>query len=185
MTEIQHSMARTPAQIDHATDSINNDPSAEQPANESADADSDPGSHWERQKAAMLSKYGIDPEHRPDNSATPQTPLSSLSSSNDRTPSRHKGHDQQPQTESAPPVDSAAIQKLKEELNAKLRDAEIEISIERAKLSQQQADLEERMVEVERREKSLSRNSSEAQESAKGMLNRMARHLGMSKQDDE
>ncbi|MEM7786074.1 MAG: hypothetical protein AAF623_22190, partial [Planctomycetota bacterium] len=62
------------------------------------------------------------------------------------------------------------------------REAEVELSINRARLSQQKAELEEMQVELERREKQLLERQAESKNSDGGnggMLSRMKRHLGM------
>lgn len=76
--------------------------------------------------------------------------------------------------------DSPEIDNLKELLSSKLRDAEVELSINRAKLSQQWAALEERQFELEKREAHLESRYGEVDDSTKkkmGILDRLSRHL--------
>ena len=90
--------------------------------------------------------------------------------------------------ESLDDVPAEKIYELRAQLTAKLRDAEIEISINRAKLDQRKAELELRQTELDRREKSL--NSKYANVDANGapqqmgVLDRLTRHLGVRKKTD-
>lgn len=73
------------------------------------------------------------------------------------------------------------IQHLKDQLESLSRETEVELSISRAKLTQQLADLEEREADISRREKELLRKSeqkSTTDDSSKGMLSRMKHFLG-------
>ena len=137
--------------------------------------------NWSQQKQAMLSKYGIDPKHRPD-MAPPTEPDpvmettmadEQLSASLELSP------------EESVSTDPEEIQKLKEKLNAKLRDAEVKLSIERAKLSQLQAELESKQVDLDRRNTELAKkigkrtiaDSSKSFEEEDGLLDRLKKHL--------
>ena len=77
---------------------------------------------------------------------------------------------------------------MRAQLTAKLREAELELSINRAKLDQQNAKLERQQSELERREKSLaSKYASVGQDGEPqqmGVLDRLTRHLGARKQSD-
>ncbi len=108
----------------------------------------DTASHWHKQKEAMLSKYGIDPDYRPVMDL-PRKPVP-------ETPPSEPAPVEPASVESVsviPEADAAAIEELKERLNAKLRETEIELSIGRAKISQQRALLDEEQVEFDRRAK--------------------------------
>lgn len=76
-------------------------------------------------------------------------------------------------------IDVAEIETLKEQLTSKLRDAEVELSINRAKLSQQWAALEQKQAEITQRESSLKSKYGNLTEATKkaGILDRFARHL--------
>lgn len=101
----------------------------------------DSTTHWEKQKEAMLSKYGIDPDYRP----VMELPETQEPIDSEAEPESVDA------TERMSEADAAAIEELKERLNTKLRDAEVEFSISRAKLCQQQAELAEEQVELDRR----------------------------------
>jgi len=76
--------------------------------------------------------------------------------------------------------DSADIDALKSELNEKLREAEIELSIGRAKISQQQAEIASRQVELERRSEALESKLAafpDGPARKTGFLDRLTRHL--------
>lgn len=108
----------------------------------------DSDSHWQKQKEAMLSKYGIDPDYRPV-IELPESPEPVKSEK--EIPSVNSVDS----TASMSEADAVAIEELKERLNAKLQDAEVELSIGRAKISQQQAELADDQVELDRRAKAI------------------------------
>lgn len=76
-------------------------------------------------------------------------------------------------------IDSLEIETLKEQLTSKLRDAEVELSINRAKLSQQWAALEQKQCEMTQREAALKSKYGNLTEATKkaGLLDRLSRHL--------
>ena len=79
-------------------------------------------------------------------------------------------------------ADAEAIENLKEELTSKLRDAEVEFSINRAKLSQLKAELDDRQVELERRTAALEEKYGDSGSGKKpGFLDRLTRHLSLRK----
>ena len=85
--------------------------------------------------------------------------------------------------DSKPPVVlSGEAKSLEEELTAKLREAEIELSINRAKLSQQRASLEQLQADLERREaaveEKLKQSKSGSSDKKGGLMDRWKRHLG-------
>ena len=79
------------------------------------------------------------------------------------------------------------IEVLKEQLTSKLRDAEVELSINRAKLSQQWASLEQRQFEIAQRESMFANKYGKMDEPAKkqGLLDRLSRHLSKNEHDCE
>lgn len=134
---------------------------------------------WGEQKQAMLSKYGIDPEHRPD-MAPPTAPDPVLETT--MADEQLSASVELSVADNVPNEDSEEIQKVKQELNAKLRDAEVELSIERAKLSQLEAELESKQIELDRRDLELTqkfgrqqKNNSVKEED--GLLDRLKKHL--------
>ena len=81
-----------------------------------------------------------------------------------------------------PPVEDK-IEVLKEQLKSKLREAEIELSINRAKLSQQRASIENMQADLERREAAVEAKLEQAKKTTssgekKGIMDRWKRHLG-------
>jgi hypothetical protein len=76
-------------------------------------------------------------------------------------------------------IDSEIIEGLKEQLTCKLREAEIEISISRAKLSQEWAILQQQQDDLRQREADwLAKSQTETQSADRGgMLDRLTRHL--------
>ena len=85
---------------------------------------------------------------------------------------------------------SENIAALKKELTSKLREAEMELSINRAKLSQQRASIEQMQADLERREAALEAKLEHAKkngggaavessgEKKRGLMDRWKRHLG-------
>jgi hypothetical protein len=135
----------------------------------------DSASHWHKQKAAMLSKYGIDPEYRPVMELPKaETPLASVEDLEAETADA---------TERMSEEDAAEIASLKETLNEKLREAEVELSINRAKLSQQRAELESVQVELDRRASAIEEKYAavaNAPKKRRGLLERLTRLGGKS-----
>ncbi len=132
---------------------ITDDSDSDQETEPEADS-SEIGKHWHEQKKAMLSKYGIDPDYRPAiDSPTKETDSTSVPVLRDDN--QEKLEDFQDSIENMSEADAESINNLKEELTSKLRDAEIELSINRAKLSQFKAQLEEKQVELDRRSAAL------------------------------
>ena len=78
--------------------------------------------------------------------------------------------------------DSDKVSELKEQLTSKLREAEIELSINRAKLSQQRAKIEQMQADLDRREAVLEDKLEQAKkmglDKKKGLLDRWKRHMG-------
>lgn len=78
--------------------------------------------------------------------------------------------------------DSEKVKALKDQLTSKLREAEIELSINRAKLSQQKATIEQMQADLDRREAALDDKLEQAKrmglDKKKGLLNRWKRHMG-------
>lgn len=144
----------------------------------------DSASHWHRQKTAMLSKYGIDPDYRPviDSPSEPvqqeesEPSVDELEEATENLESLHNS------IENMSAADAEAIENLKEELTSKLRDAEVEFSINRAKLSQLKAELDDRQVELERRAAALEEKYGDSDSEIKsGFLDRLTRHLSLRK----
>ncbi len=138
----------------------------------------DSASHWHKQKAAMLSKYGIDPEYRP----VMELPVPEASSISDSTSELGTPEEAARMSED----DAAEIASIKEKLNAKLREAEVEMSISRAQLSQKKAELESVQVELDRRASAIEEKYeavAKAPKKRKGLLERLSLHLGKKKSD--
>ena len=130
-------------------------------------------SHWHKQKAAMLSKYGIDPEYRP----VMELPATDM-------PKESAEDAESETTANMSDDDAAEIAGIKERLNEKLREAEVELSINRAKLSQQRAELESVQVELDRRASAIEEKYAavaNAPQKRRGFLERITR-LGGKKQ---
>lgn len=147
-----------------------------EPGEQDSVEEDDDTSQWEKQKEAMLSKYGIDSDYRETDGTAP-APITKPNS-----PTKvQKISTSQPASQT--PIeqeDSTDIDALKSELNEKLREAEIELSIGRAKISQQQAEIASRQVELERRSDALeSKLASYPDGPARksGFLDRLTRHL--------
>ena len=136
----------------HTPESIGKPKQIKIEAQPQATAPLESASHWHKQKEAMLSKYGIDPDYRPvmelqdslGSDATVAVPELTAFEREPATP-----------TNSMPEADAAFIKELKEKLNDKLREAELELSISRAKIAQQKALFDEQQVELERRSKMI------------------------------
>ena len=141
------------------------------------------GKHWHEQKKAMLSKYGIDPDYRPAiDSPTKETDSTSVPILRDDN--QEKLEDFQDSIENMSEADAESINNLKEELTSKLRDAEIELSINRAKLSQFKAQLEEKQVELDRRSAALESKLSNKKSDVKISFTSRIKNLFKQQPDD-
>ncbi len=147
-----------------------------------ANASKQPESDWERRKREMYAEFGEPlPEHeeKPPLAAVEQTGEDELASLQESL------HDS---IESLDEVQAEQIEDLRAQLTEKLREAEVELSINRAKLDQRRAELERRQNELERREKSLASKYSSVDVDGTpqklGVLDRLTRHLGVRKQAD-
>ena len=148
--------------------------------------DNDPiaeaSSHWQKQKEAMLAKYGIDPEYRPLEELKPEPEQETIAEL--ETAAAEKLEDLHQTIDSISPEDKDAIEQLKRDLNSKLRDAEVELSINRARLSQERAEIEQKQSELEQRTSDLeaklrAKNGDSADHNKKGgFMSRFTRHLG-------
>lgn len=145
-------------------------------SNENTTENDEDTSQWEKQKEAMLSKYGIDSDYRETDGSSPPP------STKPANPTEaHKKPTSQPSLQdSIEHHDSADIDALKTELNEKLREAEIELSIGRAKISQQQAEIASRQVDLERRSEALESKLAACPDGPArktGFFDRLTRHL--------
>lgn len=148
-----------------------------------ADADSEQPSGWALQKQALLAEFGIEPE-QPETGAEKEiqpSPQLVIKEDDEDLEALHES------IESIASIDVDHIEDLKEQLTSKLRDAEVELSINRAKLSQQWASLEQRQFEVEQRENNLNNKYAKFKkgkpDQKQGILDRLSRHLSRSSHD--
>ena len=150
---------------------------------ETAPAADDSLSDWERQKQAMLASYGGAPE-QPANQATAATVTANSTSDQSDASSDASA-------ESVSSADQTEVERLKNELNAKLREAEVELSINRARLSQERAEFERNQAELDRRSAKLEAKLAAMTtdndgnvdddgdpEKSTGFMNRFKRHMG-------
>jgi hypothetical protein len=145
-------------------------------------------SNWETRKRHMLSQFGLSSEEieqmvpgRKD--STNQANVKKGGNTKDiGKVEDHALEALQSSIETLDKIDigfsSAEIDELKEQLTAKLREAEVELSINRAKLSKEWAALEQKVAEVTQREAALKSKYYDADTSnKKGLLDRISRHL--------
>ncbi|MFK7767662.1 MAG: hypothetical protein AB8B55_10615 [Mariniblastus sp.] len=134
---------------------------------------------WHERKKEMLSKYGIDPDYRPvmdlpDKGGADSTPVPVLKDVN-----KEKLEELHDSIDNMSADDAEKIEQLKQDLTSKLRDAEVELSINRAKLSQFKAKLEEKQVELDRQASAIEAKLAQSKQAdeKKGILWRLTRHL--------
>jgi hypothetical protein len=161
-------------------------------------------SEWDRRKQQMLAEYGMHSDEIAAHTSKPKSQShgqvaeveakSAAEVLDSRQPPRRGDckedhalealHDSIAKLDK---IDTLEIEELKEQLTSKLRDAEVELSINRAKLSQQWATLEQKQFEISQRESSLQAkygNLSEATKKA-GLLDRLSRHLSRRSDDSQ
>ncbi len=106
-----------------------------------ASADDSGESSWESQKRAMLQGYGVEYEEEASDS-TGDAPIDHDSADGEHVATSSVGEDGD--------VDSPEVDNLRAELEEKLRRAEVEISIERAKLLRERHELEQKETDMQR-----------------------------------
>ena len=157
-----------------------------------ADVSDEPESEWERRKRKVYAEYG---EELPANVKQSKEDAVDSSNVDDTNENSCEGdelaslqeslHDS---IESLDEVQAEEIEELRSQLTEKLREAEVELSINRAKLDQRKAELERRQTELDRREKSLASKyptiGKDGTPQRMGVLDRLTRHLGVRKQSD-
>ncbi len=136
---------------------------------------------WDRQKRKILEEHGFVTEtDSPPEKDEPENVI------DDREPPRAGIEDEDDNLDalhdsiqSIDAIDSAEIDQLKAELTSKLRDAEVELSINRAKLSQQWAALEQKQFEITQHESALRSKYGKIEITSRkpGLLDRLSRHL--------
>ena len=146
-----------------------------------AEASGESESDWERRKRKMYADYSEDPSTTKDKSK--KTKPANSDDGDELTSLQKSLH---VSIESLDEVQAEGIDELRAQLTEKLREAEVELSINRAKLDQRKAELERRQTELERREKSFESkyDNVNGTPQKKGVLDRLTRHLGVRKQVD-
>ena len=79
-------------------------------------------------------------------------------------------------------LDDDGIEAMRKELEEKLRKAEIEMSIERARISQKAAELEEQQLILDRKERAMQ--NAESNDVGDTQENRWSRHMSASRKKD-
>jgi hypothetical protein len=138
---------------------------------------------WESRKRQMLSEFGMTPDeidqHIPNQKqAKAVNEKSNLAANVDSVAleALHTSLETLDKIDSG--IRSEEIDRLKEQLTAQLREAEVELSINRAKLCKEWAALEQRATELNQRESVLKSKYSDAKSANKhGLLDRITRHL--------
>ena len=138
---------------------------------EAAPVADDSLSDWERQKQAMLANYGdASKDQSPADGKSEKSAIEASSDPSEKTPT----------------TDADEVESLKQQLNSKLREAEVELSINRARLSQERAAFERNQAELDRRSASLEAKFAAMKgdedggddNSATDYMTRIKRHLG-------
>ena len=145
--------------------------------------------HWLEQKQAIMAKYGFgsattDPEV--------STPAESIADQSNNSQSKSDA----PATEDSPitteeasvTTEEASVDELKRQLNSRIREAEVEMSINRARLMQErveferaQADLERRAAKLEAKLAASTGNDNDNENTTdenSSIMGRFKRHLG-------
>ncbi len=133
-------------------------------------------SAWDRRKRELLAEHGhpVEPLRSKSVKTPPQViPKLDAADPDEDMDALHES------IESINNIDAKEIEILKEQLTSKLRDAEVELSINRAKLSQQWASLEQRQYEISQREATFASKYGNLDGPTKkqGLLDRFSRHL--------
>ena len=122
---------------------IEAEPAEAEPAEEA------PASQWQQQKQVIMAKYGFDSE----------TPAALAEPNANQSKSDTPANIDNPPviseapvvSETAPAVaEEASVEELKRQLNSKIREAEVEMSINRARLMQERVEFERAQEELKR-----------------------------------
>lgn len=147
----------------------------------------EPTAHWQEQKQAMLAKYGFESETpEPSAAESPEPEAGKAEVEADKAEADTPAADNPPAS-----TEEATVDELKRQLNSKIREAEVEMSINRARLMQERVEFERAQAELERRAATLEAklaaskgnqeggdNSSAAEGTNNGLMGRFKRHLG-------
>lgn len=123
---------------------------------------------WQQQRDEMLNRLS-----NPDEATTAN-----------RSPSHEHATEATPEDkwsvslEGASPEDLSEIETLKDQLKKAMRDAEIELSMERARMSNERVTLEKRIAELEQREKELTKQANAEPSHKDGRVSRLRKLLG-------
>jgi len=162
-----------------------------------------PTAHWQEQKQAMMAKYGFDSETTEPDVATNAEPVSdqpvvdtpitdySLAVTEEATDAVEEQavvteESNVAAEEQANTTEEASVDELKAQLNSKIREAEVEMSINRARLMQERVEFERAQAELERRAAKLEAklaastggDNGDADDENSSIMGRFKRHLG-------
>jgi hypothetical protein len=147
-------------------------------------------SSWESRKRKMLSEFGMSTEEIEQIVPVGKTNGPAATATNNTleraAPNPEKFEALHHSIETLDKIDygiqSEEIDQLKEQLTAQLREAEVELSINRAKLSKEWAALEQKASELSQREAALKSKYTDVESTSKsGLLDRITRHLSRKK----
>jgi hypothetical protein len=164
---------------------------------DSARKDSGATSNWNLQKAEMLKSYGMELDEsdkallaaaEADQLEQDEVDVSETEQADDEVVETTAKVEEDGGEDDKDSEESSSVEQLKEDLKKKLRETEIELSIGRARISQQRAQLDEKLVELERLENKLNDEQDDDQEgdldTKSKLLSRWARHLRIKKQKE-
>lgn len=157
------------------------------------------GMDWEARKREIFAAHGADPaeaspshDDSPAGLAAQQSVVAKTNGQTEDSIRADAGAESPNQTATSepplniPPDDREEIERLKNELREKLRQAEMELSISRAKISRENALLEERHAELERLASRIKQQSAapSGEPQRLSMLDRLNRHMQSLKKND-
>ena len=147
--------------------------------------------NWESQKKAMFAEYGDGSFPASEEPQAKASPVEETVESEGSLDANLEESPQSPQLTSntadlvLSDSDRLDVENLKNELREKLRQAEMELSIGRAKISQERAELDNQRSELDRLAKKFESFDGTSAPKKQSILERLARHMQGSQKTDE
>ncbi len=138
-----------------------------------------PSLDWEAKKQAIYQEHGMMGDRPEQNESEPTSGYGAAEEDGPKSRGDHPGFSADLDTMAIPDKDRQEIERLKAELHEQLREAEVELSISRAKIVQETAQLEEKRHELEKlAAQTIEPSSASPAEGKKPhLLDRLSRHM--------
>ncbi|MCH2181161.1 MAG: hypothetical protein MK108_04065 [Mariniblastus sp.] len=137
-----------------------------------------PSLDWEAKKQAIYQEHGMTADRTVENGTEPTSVYGVAEEDPPKSRVGQPGFSTDFDSMAIPDEDRQEVERLKAELHEKLRAAEVELSISRAKIVQETAQLEEKRHELEKLAAQIEPSAMSPAEGKKtSMLDRLSRHM--------